>query len=243
MAAVELVRRIDHRGRGIGLVVQHRIEPLRCAARSLDRVIALVEAVVLEHLVEQQPERGIGRVDHHRLAAQVGVGLDLRLHEDVVEAIVAAGHDDDVALGKLDHRHRIIDAGMRDLILALGDAFAHRVRSRRVDELDRQAVLGEQAFVLRGENREIGEAGEYDHLQWRRVCACIGPNMAPSATAAIIRQRTIVSSLCLLVELSLAPSGRILSTRSAPSGPRLVSEHCNGTGHICTNTLVSRALR
>ena len=81
----------------------------RCADR-LDLVVALVEAVLAQHLVHQEGERGVGRVDDDGLAAQVGVGLDLGLHDQPVEAVVAAHHDRDVDLRDLGHRHRIVDA-------------------------------------------------------------------------------------------------------------------------------------
>jgi hypothetical protein len=70
-----------------------------------------------------------------------GSYADLRgktvVDEDVVEAVVAAGHDRDVGLGKLDHRHRVVDRRVRDLMVAFGEAVAQHVGVRRVQDLDR----------------------------------------------------------------------------------------------------------
>jgi hypothetical protein len=56
---------------------------------------------------------------------------------------------------------------VRDLVIALGEAFAQHVGVRRVQQLDREAVLGEQVLVLGCEDREIGQPGENHDFQWR----------------------------------------------------------------------------
>jgi hypothetical protein len=50
----------------------------------------------------------------------------------VVEAVVAAGHDGDVRLGELDHRHRVVDRGVRDLMIAFGEPVAQHVGVGRI---------------------------------------------------------------------------------------------------------------
>jgi hypothetical protein len=102
----------------------------------------------LSTLVEQQGERRIGRVDDDRLAAQIRIRVDLRLHEDPIEAVIAAGHDGNIRAGKLRHCDRIVDRGMGDLMLSLGKAVAKHVGIRRVEHLDRESMLGEQIVML-----------------------------------------------------------------------------------------------
>ena len=164
-------RRIDDRGHGVGLILGHGLEPRRRRAHWFDRVVAFVEPVVFERFVQQQAEGSIWGIDHDRFAAKIGQGIDLWLHEDAVVAVVAASHDNRVRLGEFDHCHRVVDPSLGDLIIALRQPVTHHVGVRRIGELDVDAGLGKQIFVLGCENREVGQAGEDDDLQ-RRLGRC-----------------------------------------------------------------------
>ena len=122
-------------------------------ADRLDLVVAALDAFDVEHLVEQQRERGVRRVDRHGGAAELFVRLDLRLHEQAVEPLVAAHEDEQVGLVVLDLRHRVVDAAMGDVVAALGEPVAQLVGVRRVDQLDREIALLVEALRLGGELR------------------------------------------------------------------------------------------
>ncbi len=82
-------RRIHHR-RNLVDVGAHGRKAERTGSGRMNRIVAFPDAFQVEHLLEQQGERGVGRVDHDGLAADVVVGLDLRAHDQLVQAGAAA---------------------------------------------------------------------------------------------------------------------------------------------------------
>ncbi len=98
------------------------------------------------------------------MALEVLVRLDVGLHEELVHAAVAAGDDDDVLLRALDHRHGVVDRGLRDLELALREPVALLLRIHGEEDLDLEAVALENALRRRGDHRQRLRAGEHLHL-------------------------------------------------------------------------------
>jgi hypothetical protein len=137
------------------------IDAERAGARGMDAIFAPLDALQIEHLVEQQREGGVGRVYHDGLAANVFVRFDLRAHHQLVQASAAARHDDDVGLGDVDERERIVDAGLGDFEAARHQAVALSLGIRRDLDLDKEAALGEQAPLLCHVERQVLRTGEY----------------------------------------------------------------------------------
>ena len=125
-------------------------------------VVAFVEALLPQHLVELEGVSGVDRIDHHRLALDVGERLDLGLHHQMVEAVVAAEHDRDIDIGLVLEREGIVDRRMRDLVAALGQPVAQFIRIRRELEIDGKPALGVEALGLRREHRQVLHPREND---------------------------------------------------------------------------------
>ena len=85
-------RRVEDRRRH-RLVVAHRLEAAERRTGLMDGDVAAREAVPLEDVVEHERPAGVGDVGHQRSPAQIGDTRDLRLDEQMIEAVVAAGHD------------------------------------------------------------------------------------------------------------------------------------------------------
>ena len=162
-------RQVQHCGSDV-LVGRHRLQPEAGSADWLDGDLVQPDAVEPQHLIKLKGERGIGRIDHHGLAAQIGISSDLGLHDQIIPAVVAAQHDDDIDLGMLGHGNGVVDRGVDDLIAALRQAVAQLLRAGRDALVHGKAVPGKEAFLLRGEQREILHALE-DH--GRHVGLCV----------------------------------------------------------------------
>jgi hypothetical protein len=98
----------------------------------IDDVVALVEAIVLQRLVEEERESRVRRIDDDSLAAQFGQRIDFGLDDNLVEAMIAAGDDDRIRFGNLHHRDRIVGRSLDDLVIAPGEPLALRARIRSV---------------------------------------------------------------------------------------------------------------
>lgn len=57
---------------------------------------------------------------HNGLATRILDRADLRLNDQMIEAIVAADHADDVNLGDVRHSDAIVKRGVHDLPFAVG---------------------------------------------------------------------------------------------------------------------------
>src|SRR5262249_23963654 len=95
------------------------------------------------------------------------VALDLRLHDQIIETVVAAHENEEIDLGGLDLRDRVVDAGMRDLVAPGRKAITQLGGVRRVDKLNREPAFGVEALRKRGELREVRHPGEDDDLERR----------------------------------------------------------------------------
>ncbi len=83
------------------------------------------------------------------MAADVGKILDVVLDVKFVGAAVAAADDDDIGLGDIDHRHRIVDRRMHDIDRAVGEACALTLGAVGEFKRDVQAAPGEEAVIGR----------------------------------------------------------------------------------------------
>ena len=172
-------RRVHHR-RDIVLVLKHRIEPQRGATGELDLVVALVDALLLEHLVKLESVGGVDRINHDSLAFDVGERPDLGLDDEVVIAVVAAEHDCDIGAGFVLERKGVVDRRMRDLIFSFRQTGAKLIRVHREFEIDGETTLGIEALRLRREQRHVLHTRENDNVQFcvlstriaRRDCHC-----------------------------------------------------------------------
>jgi hypothetical protein len=108
-------RRIEDRRRH-GLVVAHRLEAAERGAGLVNGGVGAAQAVPPEDFVEHERPAGVGDICDQRSAAQIGDALDFRLDEQMIEAVVAAGHDDGVHLRRLDQRHALIGGAVHDPI-------------------------------------------------------------------------------------------------------------------------------
>ena len=96
-----------------------------------------------ENFVQHERPAGVGDVGDQRSAAQIGDARDLGLHEQMIEAVVAARDDDRVDAG-LDQRHALVRRAVDDLIAAFGEALALLFGIRRGLELDGEPALGKE---------------------------------------------------------------------------------------------------
>ena len=151
--------RIEDRRR-LGLVVAHRLETAERGAGRVDGDVGAGQAVPPEDFVEHERPAGVGDIGHQCSAAQVGDARDLRLDEQVIEAVVAAGHDDGVHLRRLDQRHALIGSAVHDRVAAIGQALALLLGVRRGDQSDGKAAPCEKSARLRGEQRKRLRAGK-----------------------------------------------------------------------------------
>ena len=67
----------------------------------------------------------------------------------------------DVGLGVLRHRDRIVDRAVHDLVAPFGEPVAHLVGVRRDLDVDRKTALGEEAFLLGGEEWKVLQSLEH----------------------------------------------------------------------------------
>ena len=89
------IGRIEDRRRH-RLVVAHRREAAERRAGFVNGIVAARKPVPLENFVQHERPAGVGDVGHERSPAQIGDALDVRLHEQMIEAVVAAGDDNGV---------------------------------------------------------------------------------------------------------------------------------------------------
>src|SRR6266571_4797643 len=156
----ERERWIEHSGGVLGAFL-HSLDALRRTADRLHRIIlAFEQPGILEDFFRQQRVGGVGRVDDHELAADVRERADLRTHHEFVHAGVPARHDDHVLLRELDHRHRIVHRGIRDLERYTREPIALRLRVRGELQLDLDAALLEHAVGDAQEERRIARGGK-----------------------------------------------------------------------------------
>ncbi len=137
-ARVNCERRIDDRGRH-RLVVPHRLEAAERRAGLVDRIVAALKSVPAKNFVQHERPAGVGDVGDQRLAAQIGDARDVRLHEQMIEAVVAA-RDDDRVDTRFDQRHALVRRAVDDLVAALGETLALLFRIRRGLDVDGEAA-------------------------------------------------------------------------------------------------------
>ena len=147
-------RQIEHGGRN-ALIGDHRLEAKARRTEGLNGDLILPDALQLEHLIEQKREGRIRRVDHNRLPAQIRIGTDLRLYDQIVPAVIAAQHDSYVDLGLLGHGNGIIDGSVNDLIATLCEPIAQLLRAGRYPLVHVQPMLGKKSFLLGRVQRQI----------------------------------------------------------------------------------------
>ena len=126
------------------------------------------QTVPPEDFIEHERPAGVGDIGDQRSAAQIGDALDFRLDEQMIEAVVAAGHDDGVHLRRLDQRHALIGGAVHDRVAAIGQTLALLLGIRRGDQIDGKPAPCEKSACLRGEQRQRLRAGKrHDgHLGW-----------------------------------------------------------------------------
>ena len=122
--------------------------------------VAARKAVPLEDFVQHERPAGVGDVGHERPPAQVGDPLDVRLHEQMIEAVVAAGDDNGVH-ARLDQRHALVGGAVHDRVAAVREALALLLGVRRGLQIDGEAAPGEKSLRLRGEQRQRLRAGKH----------------------------------------------------------------------------------
>jgi hypothetical protein len=133
---------------------------LSCISDRIDLVVAFLEAMLRQDLLELQRIGGVGRIHHEGAPAQIGKAIDVALHEELVHAAVAARHDHDVLMGDLDHGERIVDRRMRHVGLAGSEPFALRPRALGELKLDLEAAPLEDAGGDAGVQRQRLGVGE-----------------------------------------------------------------------------------
>ena len=116
--------------------------------------------------------RGIQRVHDHGLAAQIGEGMDIRLHDQAIEAVIAATDNGDVDLGDIRHGQSVVHCRVDDLPASIGKAGTHLLRSRRDPDVDREPVSGEKTLRLRREQRQVLHALENHDRELRILGTC-----------------------------------------------------------------------
>ena len=184
-------------------------------------VVAAFEAVPPEDFVQHERPAGVGDVGDQRAAAQIGDALDVRLHEQMIEAVVAAGDDDGVDLRGLDQRHALIGGAVDDLVAAGGEALALLLGVRRGLEIDGEAAPGEKSPRLRREQRQRLRAGKHHDGELGRFAVTAHPepsrNFAESHLRAVGRPPGVVAGLVdgLAPELADAPACRRPTIRRA----------------------------
>jgi hypothetical protein len=137
------------------LVGKQRLQASRAVADGIERVIgAVLEPVLEQDFSGLQGVGRIGGIDDDSVAAQIGKILDVILYVKLVGAAVAARHDDDINLGDIDHRHRIIDGRLDDVDRTVGETGALAVRAFGEFKFDIQAAFGEKAAVDRDVKRQ-----------------------------------------------------------------------------------------
>ena len=101
------------------------------------------------------------------MAFQLGEGAHIGLDDEFVHAGVAAGDDDDVLAGELDHRHGVVDRGLRNLKFAAGETRSLLVRVDGEEDLHLKAMAREKALRGGAHRRQRLRAGEHLHLERR----------------------------------------------------------------------------
>ena len=138
-------------------------------ADRIERVIgAGFEPVLQQDLFRLQGVGGIAGIDDDGVAADVGKIVDVALHVKLVGAAIAAADDDDVVLGDVDHRDRVVDRRMRDIDAAVGKPGALAVRALGEFEDDVKPAFGEKAALDAGEERQRAGGAEDVDVQHRR---------------------------------------------------------------------------
>ena len=85
-----------------------------------------LKSVLQQDLLRLQRIGGVGGVDDDGVALDVCEVLDAVLHIEFVGAAVAAGDDDDIHFGDVDHGHRVVDRGMGDIDRAVASPWRWR---------------------------------------------------------------------------------------------------------------------
>jgi hypothetical protein len=129
--------------------------------------------VLQQDFLRLQGVGGVGRIDNDGMAADTGKTLDVFLDVKLVGAAVAAADDDDVHLGDVDHRHRIVDGRMHDVDGAGRQPVALAFRAVGELKFDLQAMPGEKTPIDRHIKRQRARGREcvdvqQDELRSRR---------------------------------------------------------------------------
>ena len=162
--------------RGALFFLHQRLEALQAAARHGQAIVAAVlEPGLLHQLEQDEGIAGGARVDREGLAAEVLDIGDFRHRHQVQETVVAAHDRDQVGFrGGLRLAlafvvgNRVVDRGHGDVELALDGVAELEVGARRGRQVHGDAVLLEEALLLRHPDRPIAAAGKHDDLD--RLC-------------------------------------------------------------------------
>ena len=95
------------------------------------------------------------RVHTHCLPANIVVGIDLRLHQQIVESMVAAHEDDGIYLLVLNKMHAVVDPAVHKPIAAGREPVTHLVGAGRELDVGLDAAFGKKVLRLRRKNRKI----------------------------------------------------------------------------------------
>ena len=113
-----------HDGRGYRLVFGHGGQSQARPAQRFDLVIPLIDAVQSQDFIKLKRVCRINRIHPDRLSSDVGQRIDLRLQDEVVEAVVAAADHRDIDAGLVLERECVVDGGVRNLVATFGKSLA-----------------------------------------------------------------------------------------------------------------------
>src|SRR5712692_9603829 len=214
------------------LLLHQILEPRQHAAGLDQVVVAVLEAALLQHLLEHEGIARRARIDGQHLALEVGIGLDLRHRDEPQEAVVAAHEGEEVGLDlhlrlalPLLVGDDVVDRGHAEIELAFDEALQLELRAGRRRQMHLDAVLREITLRLRRPNRPVEAAGENDELEaFRRL----GPGAWDHGGGEQNESETERADHRLF---PLPMAGAIMPPGIEPSRmPRMASLLCNSVG-------------
>ena len=108
-------------GRGVLLVVAHRLQSLRRGPKRNQLVVAASAQTVSEkNFLQLQSVGGIGSIHQESAAAQLRNRMDVGLGDEFVRRCFATHEDDDIGAGVLDHGHGIVNRAVRNVGASIG---------------------------------------------------------------------------------------------------------------------------
>jgi hypothetical protein len=140
------------------------------SAQRVDLVVhAFLESCVFQDLATDQCIGRIGRINHVSASTQVGHLVDLFPNQHLVHATVAAGDDDCIGFGHLNHGHRVVHSGVGNFKAACSQARALLGGVGREQHLQRDAAAREVAFFLCHVDGQVAGAAEHVDAQRHRI--------------------------------------------------------------------------